>query len=185
MTDNELIQRCKSGQTELMDILIERYKTALYTMCRKLTMNAVDADDLFQDTWIKAVRNIERFEPGKNFATWLFTICVNLYRDKYRRKKRWMKRVKSYFSSAELERETAEIKSDLPDTDEEVIENEMKTMLQNSIDRLDDIYRIPLLLYYYRELSVAEVSGILEIPEGTVKSRLAAARQKLKDMIKE
>ena len=92
LEDRDIVRRCQEGQTDLMEILIDRHQTALYTLCRQLAGDPSDADDLFQDTWVRVMRSIGQFSGEHEFTSWLFRICVNRYRDKYRKRKRWLKR---------------------------------------------------------------------------------------------
>ena len=92
--EREIIRRCQRGEIRLMDLLIERYRVSLYSFCRKLTRNRTDADDLFQETWAAAMRGIGSFSGEKPFRPWLFAICINRYRDAYRkrrRRQRWLR----------------------------------------------------------------------------------------------
>ena len=91
------------------------------------------------------------------------------------RKRAWRNRI----VPQNVDTEAEQAKSDCPDMSESVIADEEKRILWKAIDRLDDRYRIPLLLYYMEELSIAEIAGLLAIPEGTVKSRLHKARKLL------
>jgi len=109
--DRTIISRCQAGQLALSDILIHRYKKPLYSFCCKLAGNRNEVDDLFQDTWVNAIKNINNCAPEKRFITWLFTICINLYRDRYRYKYRWMKVIKSYFLDIDKEKEMRNLKS--------------------------------------------------------------------------
>lgn len=178
--DSTIISRCQAGQTGLSEILIHRYKNPLYSYCLKLTRNRNEADDLFQDTWVMAVKNINNCAPEKRFITWLLTICINLYRDRYRYKYRWMRVIKSYVLDRHKEKEMGNLKSTNAGPDEKMIENEREIALRKALNGLKDIYRIPVILYYYREFSIDEISNMLAIPKGTVKSRLASGRDKLK-----
>ncbi|MCP5106643.1 MAG: sigma-70 family RNA polymerase sigma factor [bacterium] len=185
LDDRTIISRCRAGQLELSGILVDRYKKPLYSFCCKLTGNRGEADDLFQDTWVKAVGNIHRCDEDKRFITWLFTICINLYRDRYRKYYRWLKVVKSYLSAEQMETEMTNIESKETGPDESAVKREQKENVRNVLGTLKDIYRIPLLLYYYREFSLDEIAGMLEIPKGTVKSRLAAGRNQLKKIMED
>ena len=75
--DGEIVRRCLAGQMGMMDLLIDRYKTDLYSLCVKLTRDRPDADDLFQDTWARVMRNLESYDPQHKFKSWLFAICAN------------------------------------------------------------------------------------------------------------
>ncbi len=183
MDDHTLIRRCQAGQAEYLDVLVERYKTPLYTMCRKLTRSETDADELFQDTWVKTLAAVGRCDPDKPFLTWLITICINLYRDRYRKHKRWLKRIVGSSDDGRLEKRIAGIGSADPGPDQQVIHEETVALVRGALDRLDDDHRLPLLLYYYRQMSVTGIADVLGIPVGTVKSRLANGRSKLATQI--
>jgi len=183
LDDSTLIRRCQNGQMEYLDVLVERYQSPLYTMCRKLTRT--DADGLFQDTWLRVFRAIGRFAPERPFLTWLLTICVNLYRDRYRKRRTWRRRIVGYGETAGLEYQAANVGSNSPGPDLQLIQGETKALVRQALDRLDDDHRLPLLLYYYRQLKVTEIATVLSIPAGTVKSRLANGRRKLGAMIED
>ena len=180
LEDREIIHRCQCGQTQLLDILIDRYKDVLYSLCMKLAKNRPDADDLFQDTWVNVMKNIGSFSLERKFSTWLLAICINRYRDRYRWQKRWIHRLKHFASARHIEDETAgqEVNNPLPD--ELLIRDEKTQAVRKALDMLGDIYRMPVILHYFYDLPIEEVGSILEIPPGTVKSRLSKGRQLLK-----
>jgi RNA polymerase sigma-70 factor (ECF subfamily) len=183
LDDSIVISRCQAGQIELMDILVDRYKKPLYSFCCKLARNRGQADDLFQDTWIKVLKSIHHCMGDKRFINWLFTICINLYRDRFRKYSRWLKIVKWYPSAGHMEAEMEKVESNVAGPEEKTFKNEQETAVRNALAAVKDIWRIPLILYYYREFSLAEIAAMLEIPEGTVKSRLAAGRNHLKKIM--
>jgi RNA polymerase sigma-70 factor (ECF subfamily) len=183
LDDFAIISRCQAGQLELIDILVDRYKKPLYSFCCKLARNRTQADDLFQDTWIKTLKNIHRCAADKRFINWLFTICINLYKDRFRKYSRWLKIVKRYPSTEHMEAEMAKVETNEAGPEEKTFKNQQERAVRNALSTLKDTWRIPLILYYFREFSLAEISQMLEIPEGTVKSRLAAGRNHLKKMM--
>jgi RNA polymerase sigma-70 factor (ECF subfamily) len=185
LEDRDIVRRCQEGQTDLMDILIDRHQTALYTLCRKLTGDPSDADDLFQDTWVRVMRSIGQFSGEYPFTTWLFRICVNRYRDKYRKRKRWLKRIKEYPSTEKQDTAMESVASGGPGPDGQVIQREAEQAVRNALARLDDKFRVPILLHYFRDLSISDVARILSLPDGTVKTRLARGREMLRGMVED
>jgi RNA polymerase sigma-70 factor (ECF subfamily) len=179
LEDNEIIERYKSGQRDILNILVDRYKNPLYKLCRHLTSNSMDADDLFQETWVKVVKNIKSYDPDKIFPPWLYKICTNMYLDRYRAKKRWLGKVKEYFNNEEKEIEMESMESRLPLPEEELIEKYDHETIRRYINMMDDIYRLPIILYYFKEVDYSDIAAILDIPVGTVKSRLYSAKQRL------
>jgi RNA polymerase sigma-70 factor (ECF subfamily) len=180
LDDREIIHRCQCGQTHLMDLLVDRYKDPLYSLCMKLARNGPDADDLFQDTWVNAMKKIDSFSLDRKFSPWLFGICVNRYRDRYRWRTRWLHRLKQLASGGRIEHATAGLKGDAPTPDEILIMSEKTEAVRKAIDGLEDKYRLPVILHYYHGYSMEEIGNILDIPSGTVKSQLSRGRQLLK-----
>jgi RNA polymerase sigma-70 factor (ECF subfamily) len=180
LEDGEIVQRCQSGQTELVGILIDRYKTDLYSLCVKLTRNRPDADDLFQDTWVRVLKRLDSFSPQHKFKTWLFAICLNRYRDLYKWRKRWWRRARQVGSRRHIQDELTHIESPEPGPEHHAISEEDRTALGKAIEMLEDSFRLPILLHYFHGLSTAEISEALGIPRGTVKTRLHGGRDKLR-----
>lgn len=166
-----------------MEILIQRYKDPLYHFCLHLCKGKGAADDLFQDTWIRVMGSIQSLDPGRPFKTWLFTIAANLYKDRWRRHKRWLGLVREYHSSDLLEQQLANLEADIPAPGQNLLDCEQAKELRNCLEKLADPLRIPVILHYFQEISIQEIAEILDIPPGTVKSRLHSARSKLKTIM--
>lgn len=157
----------------MLDDYIEKHGRRLYGLCRTLCQNPDDADDLYQDTWLKVHQKFDRYNPEYEFEGWLTRICVNTYKDHWRKKK--LSIIFDLFDSQEakdavLENAAAKEKEDYSD-------------LRAAVQRLPDKFRLTVLLYYFKELDVEQTARILNIPPGTVKSRLSKARILLKEMI--
>lgn len=157
----------------MIDQYIRQYGRRLYGLCLHLCANRPDADDLYQETWLKVMKNLDKFDSVRDFEPWLTQICVNEYRNILRR----IRRSPFYdnFSSAE-EKELlfssiqAEEKSDYTD-------------LYAAIRRLPEKLRITIVLYYFEDMDIRSTAKVLKIPEGTVKSRLNQAKKKLKGVL--
>lgn len=153
---------------------IRLYGKDIYSFCMHLTKEKTSADDLYQDTFLEATKKLEAIRYEDNPKSYLLSVAIRLWRNRVR-KRAWRNRI----VPQNVDTEAEQAKSDCPDMSESVIADEEKHILWKAIDRLDDRYRIPLLLYYMEELSIAEIAGLLAIPEGTVKSRLHKARKLL------
>ena len=180
LEDREIIRRCRQGQTGLLDVLIDRHKTDLYSLCLKLTRSGPDADDLFQDTWVNVMKSLESYSEEHTFRTWLFAICLNRYRDLYRWRKRWWRRVTRLSLGAGRQDALDYFEAGDPDPEQSLISEERRAAVKRALDNLEDMFRLPILLHYFQGLPVAEVGEILKIPPGTVKSRMSAGREKLR-----
>ena len=164
-----------------LELFIEKYKTPLYKLCVHLHKNSASAEDLFQDTWIKAFKYMKDFNRSKSFEPWLFTISINLYKDNYRKVKRWFTKSIEFIDSNVKDAAIDNIRSTVYLPCESYENLQSKQHLQNGINNLKDEYRMVIILFYYNELKQKEISEILKIPEGTVKSRLNTAKKLLKE----
>jgi len=180
LDESRIIRRCQHGQVREMDLLIDRYQVPLYSLCRKLTRNVGDADDLFQDTWAAALRGIRSFACERPFRPWLFAICINRYRDAYRRSRRRNRWLRLFRSSREESEAAAHVRGPEPGPEQERHQEDRLRALHEAIASLDDGHRLPVLLHYDRGLGLSEVAEILDVPEGTIKSRLSAARERIR-----
>jgi len=181
--DRYIIQEYLNGRTDAIGVLFEEYKMPLYKFCYHLTINRHEADDLFQETWVRVVQNIASFDINKKFDTWLFTIAINLYKDRYRKAKRWLKKIKMYFSDETKVEEIEGILNTNKPIEEQIEERQQREFMYKCINEMQDIYRIPVILFYFKEMSYDQIAEILNIPIGTVKSRLNSARTKLRTML--
>ena len=150
---------------------IEQYSERLSRLCCNLCRNYADADDLFQDTWARALDKFDQYDQNSSFKSWLFTICANLFRNS---KKLKYNSSKAVFSSKE---EKEKFLNSIPDQETDV---DAYLDLHAAILSLPKKHRLVLVLYYFREFSQSEIARMLDIPEGTVKSRLNTAKKLLK-----
>ncbi len=160
------------------------YSPYVYRLCRRLCKDKFDADDLFQNTWLKIYKNIQKFDCNNNFENWIYTICLNNYRDNYTKKKKLLSKVKDLFpSTEEKEKEMSNIYDSSKNIDTEVISKLDGDRTRYYVNELKEIYRIPIILFYFKDLSYTDISEITNVPIGTVKSRLNMAKAKLKKMM--
>ena len=148
---------------------------ALRSFALKLTRNGMDADDLVQETAIKAYRNFHRFMDGSSFKNWTMTILKNTFITKYHNRK------KSKVISKPIE-EMMYLADSTTHLSNSVAELPTMKQLHSCIDNLSDKSKDPFLLYI-NGYQYTEIAEVLDIPMGTVKSRINYARQKLKGMI--
>ena len=180
MDDNLIFIIFDTDKTRGLELFIEKYKTPLYKLCVNLHRNTNSAEDLFQDTWIKALKHMRDFNRSKNFEPWLFTIAINLYKDNYRKVKRWLSKSIDFNDSCAKDAAMDNIRATTYLPCESYEDRQNKQHLQNGINSLKDEYRVIIILFYYNELKQKEISEILNIPEGTVKSRMNTAKKLLK-----
>lgn len=152
---------------------IADYGTGLYSFARHLTPNSDLADELYQETWLTALHKLQELDSAQNVKSYLLSMELRLWQNK-RRKYAWRKRIAP---TEEIREETLMAEENGLDS---YLEKEKHTQVRQAVARLDDKYRIPILLYYMEEMSVVQVAAVMGIREGTVKNRLSVARKKLK-----
>lgn len=176
-SDEALIERVKKGDCEAFSPLIERYKMLVYRLVYRMLGNRDDTEDLVQEVFIKAYNSIKSFKSGSPFSPWLSKIAVNLTINFIKKEKR------GHLES--LDRVQNQISSNKDDPVEMTRSKLLKEKIQEAMSRLPEIYRAVLVLRIEEELSYEEIGKILNIPKGTVMSRLARARECLKETFEE
>lgn len=152
---------------------IYQYGKRLYGLCLTLCANSFDAEDLYQETWLKVVKNISQYDASQPFEPWLTQICVNTYRNTLRRIMR-----SPIFNSFTSEEEKSMIMEGIA-----APEPSDYSDLHDAINTLPEKLRITVILFYFQDMDIASVGKTLGIPQGTVKSRLNKARNILKEVL--
>lgn len=160
------------------------YLDDLYALGVSLSRNRADAEDLVQESLLKAFRAFETFQPGTNMKAWLFTILRNTFINQYRRKVRAPEQKAqegaegfSYFEEAyKLSLRTREGVSDAELLDTSKLENVLGDEVTAALDSLPGEFREVVFLADVQDLAYRDISGILNVPVGTVRSRLARGR---------
>lgn len=156
----------------MIDAYIQSHGKRLYGLCLTLCANVHDAEDLYQDTWLKVLANFESYDDSREFEPWLTQICVNSYRNSLRRLSR-----SPFLSFTSNESKDAALAAVAAPERKDYID------LYRAIDRLPEKLRITVVLFYFRSMDITSTARALQIPEGTVKSRLNKARKRLKEVL--
>lgn len=149
----------------------EQYAGNLRAFAYHLTQDAVEADDLFQDTAYKAFRYRHQYQPHTNLKAWLMTIMRNTFINEWRRRRRWIS-----FQDGGLQQTLVERESTAPNGGESKI---MMEEIMSAVEQLEDGLREPFLMAYQGH-KYEEIAGHMALPLGTVKSRIHQARKQLK-----
>ena len=156
---------------KIPEIYFEKCSASLSNFCFSLCRNNPDSEDLFQDTWIKAIEHIEKYDETQPFERWLFKVCANTYKNSCRSAIRRKAVIFKTNEDKDAFFALIEDKNTFTDSHFDLI---------NAIEMLPVKYKIIITLKYSRDFTEKEISEILVIPEGTVKSRLYKARSLLK-----
>lgn len=162
---------------EELEACIEANGRDIYSFCCQLTKSRQEAEDLYQDTFLKMVELGDRIEIRSNPKSYLLSVAVNLWKNR-KRKFAWRQRITGPVLSMEDEETGLPSEEDSPE--DQVISREEEQMVQKAVNELPEKFRLPVLLFYMEELKLSEISQVLGIPEGTVKSRLFKAKKVLK-----
>jgi RNA polymerase sigma-70 factor (ECF subfamily) len=174
-----LIRRCQRGVKLAIEALIQRYQNYVFRLCYLVMRNEQDAEDMTQETFIRAFRALPRFEirEGVSFEAWLYRIAVNCCRSRMRRK--WYQVLPWPEPAPQLITELDE------QPDRLLVQSERRGEILEAIDSLGEKHRLVVILRYYAGLSNEEIAQTLDIPSGTVRSRLHTARQRLRTLLSE
>jgi len=179
--DLELLQRCLAGENSAWEGLLKVYTRKIYSFCYRFTGRAEEAEDLTQEVFIKIFQTLRSFDAAQgSFSTWLHRVARNHLVDHYRRTKR--------------DRMTESIEDDLGSLEEKpspgagptahVEARERKEQLQRALDRLSPDLREAVVLRDLHDLDYLEISQVLGVPQGTVKSRINRGRLELARVLK-
>lgn len=162
----DYVEEAKKGNKEAFGMLVQAYKLKMYKTAKAILRNEDDVCDAIQDALISIYKNISKLENNEYFATWATRIVINKCYDIIK------KQGKNNIINIE---DAYEVKT-YDNYDENYI-------LNNILNKIDENLKLIIVMYYYNELNVKEIAEILNIPEGTVKSRLHTARIKLYNIL--
>ncbi len=181
MSDEALLSNSLEGNLVAFDLLVDRYYDRLYGYLMRFLKDSDTAEDLLQETFLRVWRKRAEFKNIASFSTWIYTIAGNLARSEWRRRKRWrMLRLGPSRSENEADVELPDGRSG-PDR---IVEGRMAVEeLAKELQELPERYREVVILRDIQEMTYEEIAGIVQVPVGTVKSRLNRGRLILQDKL--
>lgn len=190
LSDRDLIAFLKSAQAPVLaegfSVVVARYKGAMVSFLYRYVGDIRTAEDLAQETFLRVYRKIGNYDPTAKFSTWLYTIAVNLAKDEFKRRSRHPAKSLDWMSGAgnDTTRNVPVLADDGVRPEHSLEKDEMQDHVQKALHRLKVEERRILILKDVQELSYDEIAGILELPLGTVKSRISRARLAFKEVWK-
>lgn len=176
---NKRVNEVLKGHQDAFEEIVTLFQHRLYQVCYRMLGNAQEAEDIAQEAFVRAYTNIHTYDQNRKFSTWLFRIATNLCIDRIRKKK------PDYYLDAEVPGTEglnmySQIASPVELPEEQVEKMEMQERIHYEIGRLPDKYRSVIILRYIEELPLQEIGDILELPLGTVKTRVHRGREALR-----
>ncbi|KMY48255.1 RNA polymerase sigma factor SigW [Peribacillus loiseleuriae] len=177
------IHQVLKGDQNAFGEVVELYKDKVFQLCFRMLGNRHEAEDMAQEAFVRAYVNIHRFNTQMKFSTWIYRIATNLCIDRIRKKK------PDYFLDAEVAGTDgldmySQIAAEIALPEEQVESMELQETIQAEILKLPEKYRSAIVLKYIEELSLKEISEILDLPIGTVKTRIHRGRESLRKQMR-
>jgi len=169
VAENLLVKNLKKGREEAYRQIVEEYGNRLLRTCYLILKDREEAEDVVQETFIKVFQKVETFKEKSGLYTWIYTIALNLSRDRLRKKQDIIMIEDEWIGNNDVE--------------SYVEKNINKEILRNELFEMNSLYREVLVLFYFEELSIKEISNLLNEKEGTIKSKLSRGRNILKESL--
>lgn len=185
MTEQELVERAKKGDETAFEVLVTDNEKRIYNLCRRLTGNPEDAAELTQEAFLNAWRGLSRFQGESSFSTWLYRLASNACIDFLRKEKRRQNLSMTVSMDDEEEARQVELPDERYAPERELERTEVRQAVAAGLERLTPEHRQVLVMREINGLSYAEIGAVLGLEEGTVKSRIARARNALRKVLTE
>lgn len=181
--DNLLIEQCLKGQQSSFSELIDEYKNLVFNLAYRMTNNLDDAKDISQEVFIRVYKSLYNFNPNYKFSTWLYQVTLNFCRDRFRKGKIPSVSLDAPLNEDDQKNFSSLIPNNENNPEEIFIEAEQTNFINALISSLPPKYREVIVLRHLRDLSYDEMSKILNISIGSVKTRLFRARGLLRNKL--
>lgn len=174
--EKELINRSLQGEQTAYGVLVDRYKHLIFTLACRMLKNREDAEEVAQDTFVKAYKSLNTFKGDAKFSSWLYRIAYRKCLDRLKKEKR-----RPGVGSLEIDGvKDLKVSGNVL----EYIEGEERSaLLKTAIDRLTEIDAALVTFYYYEQLTIREISSILDMSQNVIKVRLFRSRKQLERLL--
>ena len=171
MDDRDLAERCLAGDQSAIRAFVEQFQGLVFSVCLRQLRQREDAEDVAQQTLVRAVKHLRHWDPQRPLKPWVLAIAVN--------------RCRTHVSRRMLQTRTFNEVFDAPAADNRFGRLDLAEELQLALNRLRDDYRTCFILFHQQELSITEVAEIMDCPAGTIKTWLHRARRELAELLTE
>ena len=181
--ERALIERCKRGDLGAFNDLVRKYEKQVYNFAYRLTGNYDDANDVAQDAFLRVFNAIGTFRGDSSFSTWLFRITTNVFLDERKKAKSHPQTSLDEYMELGESSVARQIEDPSPSPEAVLEESERAQILLQAVGALPEYQRAMVTLYHTQQKSYEEIAEIMDLPIGTVKSRLNRARLALKEKL--
>lgn len=177
-TDEEIAIRVQQGDMESFRVVVERYEQKMARYARRFLFDSDETKDLLQEVFIKAYVNIRSFDTSRRFSPWIYRIAHNEFVNAVKKKGKEKGNISLFYLDAlfphPVAKETA---------DQEMNRQQLKEVLDQSLGKISQKYREPLVLYYFEDMDYKEIAEVLHVPVSTVGVRLQRGKTLLRKMV--
>lgn len=181
--DETLIRQAAAGDQNAFAALLAAYQKPVYNLALRMTGSPDDALDLSQEAFLRAWRGLSGYRFDASFSTWLYRLTGNVCIDFLRRRKK-EKIIPLYYTDEENEEQELPLPHPAPAAEDQALLRLEQSQVAEAMAKLEPEYRQALILRVIDGLSYAEIAAATDVPEGTVKSRIARAREKMRRLLK-
>lgn len=172
-----LVSECIAGNEAAIESFVRQYETGVFRLALSVVGDQAEANEITQETFIAALRALPSYQEKKSLKAWLYTIALNQSRS-HLRKRKTLERLRNTLNSIFRVEPQKQV---LPE--ETAIQNDKEAQIWNALNQLDEPFRTVVVLRYFHELPISEISEILSVNEGTIHSRLHTARERLRNAL--
>jgi len=175
--EKEIVRRVLEGDTNAFALLVDAYRNPIFQLAFRMTGSLADADDLAQEAFVRAFRNLHRYDPERSFFTWLYTVALNGIRNHLKKRKR---EERGSGPSVDLQPEHEGV---APDVEERLDQAREAQRLERALARLPAEQREALVLRYYMGLSLEETAAVTDVSLSAAKMRIYRGLDRLKQIL--
>lgn len=178
LSDKEAAARARAGEVDAFRVLVERHGRALFRLAYRMTGNEQDAEDLVQETLLRAFRELHRFDGRASFATWIYRICANCSLDLIRARK--CRQEAGWFGEGDW---TERLPSSAPSPERLAQSGQMYQLLRPAMEQLSEMERTAFVLRHYEGCNIPQIASALGVEGGAAKHTVFRAVQKLRRVL--
>ncbi len=166
---NRWVELARNGDPQAFTQLVEHFQNPVYNLCYRMLNNAEDAEDAAQETFLRAYRNLRRFDSSRPFATWLLSIAAHYCIDQIRKRRMVVVSIQDL--------PVPDLPDNEPGLEAKLGLKQERERIRSLLDSLDDVDRAAVIMYYWYDFSYEEISTALSLTQSALKSRLHRARR--------